>query len=186
MKTLILVLCFSLLACGKIPELPTDAPKGSDKTDNTAALPGGGSPSGPVTVTLTVYSDTDTIAPISGWPTKTYTVTGYCVDYLAVTYCWDDGMKTLQWTSGGNSYGPYTYAYFNVNRRIDNSLGSSNGGMYSDALVAPTIVNTHVLNLMQAGGLNPVVVNPVNVDCSVNDNIVTCPTFTIDTNQVPL
>lgn len=176
---------------GKGPAQVVDTPIVAAPIDPVVPDPGtSASVSSPVSVTLSVFSNSKTVAPINGWGGKTYTAIGYCTVYLSDTYCWDDGMKTLQWTANSFTYGPYTYSYFNVNLRANGTLGSSNGGMYSDAITVPTIVNVHLTNLINAGDsavADVLAGTSGNVDCTKESNgNLTCPGFVVDVNQVGL
>lgn len=141
----------------------------------------------PASTNLTYYSLSATRAPVNGWATKTYTSTGSCVVYQGNTYCWDDGMKTLAWSSGGNNYGPYTYSYWNAGTWGGGQISFNIGGvMETDLMTAPTLV-THNLEINLNSRAAPTTVlstgTPHAVVCTENSGILNCGAFMIDLNQ---
>ena len=192
-KILILSVLALITGCGAesgLPGIPEAgaASAGEGNAAPTLSAPNLGSgpeaPEPPVTVPLTVYSKTRTEAPINGWVNKTYTATGYCTERLGNTYCWDDGMKTLDWTYNHFHYGPYTYSYFGVNQQTNGGLGYAHGGMDEDALAEPTLMTIQITNIMAAGGVSPHVVLTTGTQSVVlcteeETGELTCPGFTI-------
>lgn len=146
-------------------------------------------PNAPVlsTSSLTYYKLSKTVAPVNGWITKTYTATGSCVVYLTKTYCWDDGVKTLQWTSNNNTYGPYTYTYFGMKGNAS-SWGLCNGVCTSDLMPLPRVISTTLQNNIGAAVINNVFTNgvAVPVTCTETDGQLNCIDFVINLNQAPL
>lgn len=139
------------------------------------------------TPSLTYYKISKTVAPVNGWITKTYTATGACVVYLTKTYCWDDGMKTLQWVSNNHTYGPYTYTYFGMQGSAA-SWGPCSGGCTSDLLPAPRVISATLENNIGSAVINNVFTNGVatNVTCTEQSGQLNCIDFVINLNQAPL
>ena len=139
------------------------------------------------TPSLTYYKLSKTVAPINGWITKTYTATGSCVVYLTKTYCWDDGMKTLQWSANNHTYGPYTYTYFGMQGNAT-TWGPCNGACTSDLMPAPRVISAALQNNIGAGVINNVFTNgqAINVNCTEQSGQLNCIDFVINLNQAPL
>lgn len=139
------------------------------------------------TPSLTYYKLSKTVAPVNGWITKTYTATGSCVVYLTKTYCWDDGVKTLQWTSNNITYGPYTYTYFGMGGTASN-WGPCSGNCGSDLMPAPRVISATLQNNIGAAVINNVFTNgaAVNVSCTETAGQLNCVDFVINLNQAPL
>lgn len=139
------------------------------------------------TPSLTYYKLSKTVAPVNGWITKKYTATGSCVVYLTKTYCWDDGVKTLQWTSNNVTYGPFTYTYFGMQGTAA-SWGPCNGNCGSDLMPAPRVISATLENNIGAAVINNVFTNgaAVNVNCTETSGQLNCVDFVINLNQSPL
>lgn len=146
-------------------------------------------PDAPVLATpsLTYYRLSKTVAPINGWATKTYTATGYCVVYLTNTYCWDDGVKTLQWSSNNNHYGPYTYTYFGMQGNASN-WGPCSGACGADLMPAPRIISATLENNIGTVNIQNVFTHgtAVPVSCTETNGVLNCIDFVINLNQAPL
>lgn len=147
-------------------------------------------PVGVSTFSLTYYRAAKTVAPITGWSTKTYTAVGSCVVYNANTYCWDDGVKTLTWNSNNLQYGPYTYSYFGLGIDSMNRLDICNGGCpVNDAMIAPRIVSGSIGTQFKDDstvktGFNAVMAGTgVPVTCFEDSRTLNCGDFTVDLNQ---
>lgn len=139
-------------------------------------------------VTVTYYTASKTEAPISGWATKTYTATGKCLVYSAHTYCWDDGLKILQWSSGGVNYGPYGYTYFGVGH-MSGSVFTLHGygTLVDDSMMVPTVITASMeTNMVTSSGTVLSSGAPTQVSCTDSNGTLTCPGFSIDLNQLPL
>ena len=155
-------------------------------------------PDAPVIATpaLTYYRLSKTVAPINGWTTKTYTATASCVEYLTKTYCWDDGIKTLQWSSNNNHYGPYYYTYFGLLTKPNGTPGVCNGACTSDYMPAPRFISQAVesnIGVTGGGMTGAQVINAVftqgtavPVSCTETDGVLNCIDFAINLNQAPL
>lgn len=138
-------------------------------------------PQGPQTQQVTYYTKSVTEAPIGGWPTKTYTVNGYCTQVNSKTFCWDDGVKTLQWTSGGVPFGPYTYTYFGVQvNPINGNPLSCHGGCADDYVANPTVV-TPILNGVIGATVTDVLTHGSanTMTCTVNAPDLVCGGITL-------
>lgn len=145
---------------------------------------------GATPVTVTYYSKTKTSAPISSWSTKTFTATGSCVNYNSYIFCWDDGIKTLQWTSNGHTYGPYTYTYWG----IKGTLGSCYGGCTGDLMTQPRVLSNSLIAQLNISAndtgntVNGVFTTgtPKTVNCSLLNGVLNCVDFVLNMNQTPL
>jgi hypothetical protein len=188
-----------IVACGKIDPISSDtnsllsasttvaasisqpAPSVDAPTNNTVS-------SDPITgIALTYYSKTMTEAPVSGWIYKTYTATGSCVIYLSKTYCWDDGMKTIDFTANQFHYGPYTYTYWGMGLKSTGSpWGPCYGGCEADLLAQPTIMTNPILiALPNPSGVTEMFFQGTStqVTCTESNGLLNCGDFTIDLNQ---
>jgi hypothetical protein len=151
-----------------------------------------GAPVSGTTVSVTYRKLTKTTAPVSGWITKTITMTGACLDYQTRTYCWDDGLKTLTWVNNGTTYGPYRYNYWGL--MVANPYGLCFGGCTSSLMTAPTFISAqlgnNILNSSNDTGntINQVLNTgtPVAQTCTDDNGTLTCPDFTINLNQAAL
>lgn len=190
-QTLVVLVCLTA-GCGKEGVLPTDPTVAAQApANNTVTAPQVIPPvvDTGVDVSITVYAKTASEAPVNGWATKTYTATAYCAQYSGSTYCWDDGVKTLQWTNNNFTYGPYKYTYFNLSK---NATGwtISHGGLQADLMAIPTLIdNTLVVNMTYAlSTVNAVLStgSATTYDCVDTDGIVDCGNFVIDTTQAGL
>lgn len=184
MKTLIygLIGILMITACGKDggdSSVPPEAPKAP-----VAAADASPTPVPPVHVQLTVYSRTVTLATSGA---SSVQGTGSCVVYNAVTYCWDDGAKSLN---------AVAFAYWGLSSPLIICPNFS-GDCTSDIMTAPRLMSANVIaTLDQNSGIpsiyrtvNQVLTlgNSVNTDCTEEtDGTVDCGSFVIDTNQSPL
>lgn len=180
---------FCLTGCGQAPQgLATDleAKPGieaaSDPAPGVSPLP-----IGVPTVSVTVYTHTRTEAPVNGWVNKTYAATGYCAVYADETYCWDDGVKTLDWTFNNFRYGPYTYTYWNMSRETA-GFSHSGGALQADLMPVPRLVNTTLALNLEPGQLDEMVTvgTQTTVQCVDADHLLTCPNFQVALDQAPL
>lgn len=144
---------------------------------------------GATIIPLTYYTLSATRAPVNGWSTRTYTATGHCVVYLTKTYCWDDGKKTLTWTSNNFTYGPYYYSYWNMSQPNVGTWGLTDGTLQTDLMPVPRLVTpTFITRLGGAAPINTMLSSgvPTQVSCTETNGILDCVDFTIDLNQAPL
>lgn len=195
LNTLFIVTCLTT-GCGKQDAVAPVAAAGDAQGTQQPALQVPGAPvvQQPVTpvgvaVVVTVYAKTGGEAPINGWPTKTYTATGYCAVYTGLTYCWDDGVKTLQWQNNSTFYGPFTYTYWNMSQ---NSVGysSAHGGLVQDLMATPRVIGQGIgVNLVSALSTVNAVLSTgtaTSYNCVDTAGNVDCGNFVIDTTQVAL
>ncbi len=100
---------------------------------------------------------------------------GYCAVYLGNTYCWDDGLHNA-------------FLFFGA----QNGLNSCNGACTSDTFATPRLVTANVqafitANLPANRQPSPVMSAPGSiVDCTESAGVLSCPAFSIDTNQTGL
>lgn len=138
----------------------------------------------PSSIPLTYYQASQTRTNVGG-TTKSFTAIGSCVIYLSNTYCWDNGMQSV--TQSGITL---TYNFWGVT--YNGSIYSNcYGGCVADVLTAPTLVDTHVTNLMATYALEtPSQVLSTgtahSVTCSLNGTTLNCVDFTIDLSQIAL
>jgi hypothetical protein len=139
------------------------------------------------TINLVYYSLTETSAPVNGWPYKKMTATGSCVQYLTKTYCWDDGLKTLQWRANGRNYGPFNYTYWGIGG-TENSWGPCSGGCPSDLLAVPREISVGLAANIPAqeitGVFNLGAAKPVT--CTETSAELDCVDFKINLTKEPL
>ncbi len=142
----------------------------------------------PEQITVEYYKRTETRAPQTGWVAKTYTSTGYCLVYQEKTYCWDDGMKTLAWTSNGNNYGPFTYSYFNLDDPTNGDWGKTSGSMTADLMTQPLGISALVSARIGPSMIDQVFTSGIliQVVCTENDGHLICPDFVVDLEQAAL
>lgn len=156
------------------PGAPTDP---SQPDDQQPSDPSMASP-----VQVEYYAVSMTTAPVSGWSTKTYTATAYCATYETVTYCWDDGLKTVTIPGSGD----FKYSYWGSYHNVANAVRfNCSGGCPDDAMTAPTVMaGAYVANLTQAA-INDVFSHGVQdvADCYETAGTVVCPNFTIKAGQ---
>lgn len=201
---LLTVLVLQITACGKEVSIPQTATTNSDATPKAvvpafvpnATIPpvitGNGSNS--QTVSITYYQMSKTVAPVNGWITKTYTATGYCLVYGGDTYCWDDGIKTLQWNQSNNFYGPFTYTYWNMsldafgNSPDGINWSHANGGLGQDLMSTPRLISQALSINMATGAVNQVLTSgsATTVSCTDTAGVIDCGSFSVDTTQTPL
>lgn len=162
-------------------------------TPPAAPVASQGSQSSAVAVQVTYHSLTRTTAPVQGWQSKTITMTGSCLVYLTKTYCWDDGVKTLQWSSNNSFYGPFTYTYWGLNQN-GQGMGICFGGCPSDLMSAPRLISNAVgTNITQSSLDTGNTVNDVfnlgvshQLQCSEDNGVLDCGTFSVSLAQVAL
>lgn len=167
-----------LIGCGQAT--PTD------KVPDTGRVadPSIGTPAAPVGLNVTYYKLARTEAPIGGWPTKTYTATGYCVQYVSRTYCWDDGIKTVNIPPAF----VYNYTFWGFHGTGPSSWNYCHGGCGTDVLTSPTYVNAVLNTNINSNSQSTVsaVLNtgiPKTVSCFDDGSTLSCGDFTIDLNQ---
>lgn len=172
MKTMIVLMAVMMVGCGK---------GGAGDSSSKAA---DGAPTGPnlvetpSAISLTYYGLSFTEAPIAGWVLKTYTATGYCAQYLGKTYCWDDGIKTLQWVDlSGNHYGPYTYSFWGAMA----GPSSCHGACSADLMSTPQYVNSTLQTFLTTTKINNVLTGgtPTTLTCMATSTQVDCGSFII-------
>lgn len=129
-------------------------------------------------VSVTVFKLQKTEAPVNGWVTKTYTASGSCFIYSGKTYCFDDGVKTLQWTQNNVTYGPYTYTYWSRNA----SLGHCHGGCDSDYFTTPKEMTNNVVTAVGNQNINAVFNQGQSsaLSCEDNGQTLNCGQFLIN------
>ena len=137
-------------------------------------------PGGPVTSSLTYYSLSKTVAPIGGWPAKTYTAKGSCVVYLTKTYCWDDGIKSVVIPASGT----FTYTYFSAGMS-SGVYQHCSGGCLQDYMLVPKFISAALEMNLTFNQINQVFTSGVAhpVECSEENGILNCVDFQIDLNQ---
>lgn len=179
-KIFILILAFSMVACkgGGGAGAATDSAKQPIAAPEEPVVPVDPGGPTPEAVTLTTYTLALTEAPVNGWPLKTYTATGTCTQYQAKTYCWDDGMQVIDFTSGGFRYGPYTYTFF----RLQSGPANCYGACVDDALVEPTLIEGDVEAAINVATVANVLANgaPETANCTKTGNTIDCGDFQIE------
>lgn len=187
-----ILILIEVVGCGTAPpaELTVgpivSTPSGSQTSNIT---PTSVSPSSTPQIHLTYYSLSKTVAPQSGFPTKTYTAKGSCVVYQSVKYCWDDGLQHPL-------IGGYTYSYsywslgFDTLNRITICGGSSgaDGGCQSDLMTSPRVISGAVASNLSTSSINAVLTTgtPKNVNCTDTNGTLDCGDFQVDLNQLSL
>lgn len=158
------------------PATPVEASiPSSTKDDMDPALP---------VVSVTYHQRTATRVPSPTlYPSRSYTATGFCAIYLARTYCWDDGTKTV--ITGFTGYYSYWGLFFNGHG------GLSLGNTYSDdVMAAPRVVAGAVasnINSVSLGTVASVLTGTsTTLECTDNAGVVDCGDFVIDTTQTTL
>lgn len=136
-------------------------------------------------VSLTVYQRTVTNF-ISG-SRQTYTVTGYCTEIKTSTYCWDDGMKSIELKDGNYDLGLVTYTYWGASQTsaIHTEVSySCNGGCYNDVMSSPTLIGYDFLMQKGQSYVDQVFDSGISniVSCTELSGVITCPTFEVNTN----
>lgn len=132
----------------------------------------------PENVTLTTYTLSLTEAPVNGWVNKTYTATGTCTQYNAKTYCWDDGVQIIDFTSNNFRYGPYTYTFF----RLQSGPANCYGACVDDLLVQPTLIEGNVEAAINVATVSNVLANgtPETANCTKTGNTIDCGDFSVE------
>lgn len=169
------------VAADSAPAKPSVQVDGGASGGDSSSSGGGQTQSS--TVSITYHSLTKTFAPVNGFSFKTIQMTGSCVIFSAKTYCWDDGLKTIQFSSGGNNYGPYKYSYWGLGA----NHGPCWGGCTSDSMTEGSYVDGSLqanLNSSQANTGNSVneVFNlgtTTQVDCDETSDKLTCGSLVI-------
>lgn len=180
MKNLIVILSLLILtACngaggGSIaPSLNTTTPPALGNTDPTPT------PTPDDSVSVTVYSLSKTVAPMGGFPLKTYTATATCAQIGSDAYCWDDGIKDV--VIAGNTY---TYSYWRAYVAGGNLSFNCNGGCPNDAVTSPTLMISPYTDNFTDAAINLVFSSGIETtaSCTEDAGVITCPNFMIDTN----
>jgi hypothetical protein len=175
----ITVCVVALSGCGhEVPALPSLSPTPTQNPADTSApsitVVATATPT-PAPISITYYSKTVTRQPN---PNKFYTATGYCLTYNSKTYCWDDGVHSIVYSS--SSTGHYTYWMLS-----DEHLTTNPAPITSPALVNQTFTN-HILS---SGGSVAEVFSgtPTTVSCTDDGaGVLNCGAFIVDPNQVGL
>ncbi len=117
-----------------------------------------------------------------------YTVTGSCVIYQNLTYCWDDGLR--QNGNIRNSYWDLGYT------SGSSTFGCSENGIATDAAITPLLMTAHIQSIItacwgstaNAGASMSVVLSDtaVTVQCYEDNGFLQCGDFVVDLNQVHL
>ncbi|CAB4150018.1 hypothetical protein UFOVP558_60 [uncultured Caudovirales phage] len=187
MNALIIALVLFLTACGgsggggASTQANAPAPdQGLPSTDPGAIAPAPTTPATPTVVSLTYYSLSKTVAPVSGWPTKQYTAVGSCATFESNTYCWDDGLKSLSWSASGNNYGPYTYTYWSTMDSGTHPLHCS-GGCTNSYLTTPRLIESVLEPMLTTISINQVLSTgtPTTVSCTKDNGQLDCGGWTV-------
>lgn len=137
----------------------------------------------PQTVSLTYYTLARTDAPVSGFVNKTYTATGACAVIDSKTFCWDDGVQTVDFTQNNFRYGPLTYTYFGLSDS-NNSSGFSkcSGGCVVDFMLDPTLITNAIEVNITDAVIQNVFDNGVShqATCTQTDNVIDCGDYQFD------
>lgn len=137
-------------------------------------------PGSPAPISLTYY----TLVVNETLDSYSITVTGHCVVYTAVTYCWDDGwQKTPVAGVETDFWGLCSHG---------GVIGECSGGAWVDPVTTPTIWDSY----FTVGNANiPTPLHqpsdvfagvPTTVSCTLSGSTLDCLDFSIDTAQVPL
>lgn len=190
-KISMLIISMILIGCENPKETtaaskaPTTTPSDSQPSLTAPIIaPAVASPTVDQSVSITVKSLSMTVAPVNGWPLKTYTATGHCTQYNSKTYCWDDGIHTLDWTSNHFHYGPFTYDFWSLMESNSHPL-HCDGVCANDLLDAPTNIDVSISPNLPTGLLTNVMTNgsSTQLDCLLADNHLNCGTVQIDVVQ---
>lgn len=167
------------------PDADNEDPADDSASSSSSSSSGGSS--GSASFQLTYYAFTKTIAT---WTTSgvTHTLqgTGTCVTYNATTYCWDDGTKV--------SISPNVRVQY---WGLDNTFSTCpnfSGQCSSDMMLAPRIMSANVVAKLNTliGSAHRTVAEvfasgtAAQATCTEAAGVVSCGSFTINTNQVPL
>jgi hypothetical protein len=124
---------------------------------------------------VTYYAKSHTVTPNGGQPTKHYTATGYCAVVNAKTFCWDDGIHTIDYPGFPPVTGYYTYWGLACNGTCTTDVASS--PVQTDL----TFTNQIMTGVSISGVLGGA---PTTVACSDDGaGTLDCGSFIIDTNQ---
>lgn len=139
----------------------------------------------PTPVTLSYKKLIKTVAPQTGWVTKTYTATGSCGVYRGNTFCWDDGVKVLQWTvntNGGYTYGPFGYTYFKHGIDAYGHIDYCEGSCESDYFVSPVLVDRYIESQFLGNTAAEVLAAGVGaqLNCTLTGDHLDCGQFAVD------
>jgi hypothetical protein len=147
------------------------------------------------TVSLTYYSVTQTVAPLTGHSTTT-TMTGNCAEYDSNTYCWDDGEHTVTIQSGGQ-FDSYDFTFFGIAKPNPSSVWQACGGNCDiDVMTSPSMIDSNLTTAMavaapthyQVASVNSILSTgtPTTVSCTDSAGVLTCGSIVIDTTQAGL
>lgn len=136
-------------------------------------------------IALTYYSLSETVNNANNTG-HSYTVVGSCVNYLTKVYCWDDGVKTIDFTVNNFRYGPYTYTYWGLMLQ-NGHLALCNGGCGVDAATSPIVMSASVIADVTQNAVNTVFNTGTShqVSCTLSGQLLNCIDFEIDLSQVP-
>lgn len=210
-NTISILVCLS--GCGGAIAVPNDAPAETE----TAQVNPGVSPTpvttanpipapanlvlpvvdaaSPSNIALTYYTVTNSVAPVTGFPSKTIAMKGSCVVYLTKTYCWDNGVQEID-TTVSHLTSQFYYTFFSIGS-VNQSFGECYGGCHYDLMSQPTYVDTRVTNTInqsvnvdhEAQATPATVLSTgvaTSVNCAAANGVLNCTDFAIDTNQVAL
>lgn len=142
--------------------------------------PSGG---GAQSTAITVFTWAQTLSITSGGVTKPTTVTGYCLQYSGVDYCWDDG-----WHVPNGFATNLEQSFWGL---CDNAgtIMMCSGGATTDPTITPHDFNSMV-GYMPTPLHHPsdVYTNGVgtSINCSVTGSLIDCVDFQIDTANASL
>jgi hypothetical protein len=171
--------------------LPIDtAPPVNDPglTDPGVTNPTPPAPTVPVTVPLTIYSMTRTIAPSSSYPALTFTATASCVEYEAHQFCWDDGVHD---TVGG----PMTFKdnYFGLQTNVTTGSPQSCKLSCNSSYMEPIrdVTSYRNVNLIVLGGTLGQEIDHILstgaatlTSCTLDADTLTCGNVTFDVGGI--
>lgn len=142
-----------------------------------------GGPAAPVTVPLTIYSMSRTIAPSTSYPALTFTALASCAEYNGKQYCWDDGLHS---TPGG----PMTFSdnYFGLQTHATTGSPQSCKLTCNSSYMAPIrdVTAYRNVSLIVLGGtlgqeVDHILANgtPTQTSCTLDQGVLTCGTLSI-------
>ncbi len=136
----------------------------------------------PEAVSITYYKRSRTDAPINGWINKTYTAVGSCLQYELKTYCWDDGIQTIDFTANQFHYGPYTYNYWNLQRAPNGNYQSCSGGCLNSYMQSPTMITQTLLQAIPQQNITQILSTgtAVQVVCTKQNQVLSCGSFSVN------
>lgn len=176
---LIIALSWSLSACNdgggggssSSASSAVSAPADTTTTDGGNTTPSAG-------VSVTYYSLSNTEAPVSGWSSKTFTGVGSCAIVNSVTYCWDDGIKTIStWSFNSSFFGPYYNTFWGYQTSSSTCINGCTADFYS----SPQKITATLMARLGASNINAVINTgtPTTVTCTDNGSSLDCGSFTI-------